>query len=98
MDQAQISQHTESRAKKKCFVSASLAAVVILLAIQPITQRWHNYDWLSKFLATFFLLTLATKPILDLRVQVKGHANGPFAIAWDGHILTFMAITLFAWH
>ena len=98
MDQAQTAKHFETSVKKNTnrFVVALLAATVTLMSIQPITARWHTYDWLSKFLAIVFLLTLVTKPFLDFRAETKGRqTSGLFAISLDGYILALLAIILF---
>jgi|SRR5580704_10045462 hypothetical protein len=99
MDQAQISQRIESSAKKNTnrFAHIIMPWVVILMAVPPISVRWHTYDWLSKFLAIFFLVYLVSKSILDVRVEAKGQqAYGRLNSSLDGCILAMLAILLFA--
>jgi hypothetical protein len=98
MYQAQIAQHFESSVKRNTrrIGSILLPVAVMLMAVRPITSRWHTYDFSSKFLAAVFLLSLAIKPIFDYLAEVKVlQGNQHLSNSWDGYILVMIAILLF---
>lgn len=101
MDQAHVAQQFESSVRKNRnrFVIIVVAATVTLMAIPPISARWHTYDWVSKLIAIMFLFILVTKPMFDIMVEAKGEqAIERFRSPLDAYVVAILAILLFARH